>query len=436
MQRVPTTAKMAAPRAYTATLSRLPAGMALFKSLHVRLRADQLSPLSRLLHAGARACCASAAPEAEFTAAVTPQDPRDITANEPRAIFRTAQADPALHSESHAGRFYTISPSDLATVFPHGLPRRFYQQMRTFQEASLMVRPPALELIALLKGSDLSLPVVRYVIYGKKGTGKSMTLCHAVHYCASQGWMVLHVPDAHQWLKDVRQLMPSAFRPGRVDTPMQAVSWLGHFRTTNERLLKQMTTRSSYSWSKRESTEQGRPLLEMIELGLLRPKVASDVVGALFKELKQQSAAMAQPLLVAVDSVNALWGRTSLRNEDRSIVNVEDVTLLRNLKKFVLNDWSNGAMVSTVTQTGSLYTNRLSYFPQELLGKDGFDLLDPFVPVQVNDYSELEFESCYQYYLERKWLQHEKSRTEEGRQELIFLSNRNPSLFERISTFL
>lgn len=30
------------------------------------------------------------------------------------------------------------------------------------------------------------------------------------------------------------------------------------------------------------------------------------------------------------------------------------------------------------------------------------------MPIQVLDYTEQEFESCYQYYMERKWLQHEK----------------------------
>lgn len=30
---------------------------------------------------------------------------------------------------------------------------------------------------------------------GEKGTGKTMTLCHVIHYCARQGWLVLHIPD-------------------------------------------------------------------------------------------------------------------------------------------------------------------------------------------------------------------------------------------------
>lgn len=40
--------------------------------------------------------------------------------------------------------------------------------------------------------------------------------------------------------------------------------------------------------------------------------------------------------------------------------------------------------------------------------QEGFDALDPFVPIPVPNYSPREFESCYQYYLQRKWLQNEK----------------------------
>ena len=39
----------------------------------------------------------------------------------------------------------------------------------------------------------------------------------------------------------------------------------------------------------------------------------------------------------------------------------------------------------------------------------GFDCMDPFIPLSVPNYSEKEFESCYQYYLDRRWLQHPQS---------------------------
>lgn len=51
-------------------------------------------------------------------------------------------------------------------------------------------------------------------------------------------------------------------------------------------------------------------------------KSSSDVVGAVMKELRQQSG---QPgsdfrLAVAVDSVNALWGRSTIKKENKSAV--------------------------------------------------------------------------------------------------------------------
>ncbi|KAK6285212.1 hypothetical protein J4Q44_G00389610 [Coregonus suidteri] len=70
------------------------------------------------------------------------------------------------------------------------------------------------------------------------------------------------------------------------------------------------------------------------------------------------------------------------------------------------NDWCGGEVIAILSQTGSLYTPNSAYLPQELLGEEGFDSMDPFVPVPVSNYSEKEFESCYLYYLDSHWLQH------------------------------
>lgn len=54
--------------------------------------------------------------------------------------------------------------------------------------------------------------------------------------------------------------------------------------------------------------------------GLARVRSSSDAVGVVLRELKQQSHRGSFRLLVAVDGVNALWGRTTLRKEDKSPV--------------------------------------------------------------------------------------------------------------------
>lgn len=311
-------------------------------------------------------------------------------------------------------------------------------QVKTFNEGCVMVRKPALEVISYLKNTDSSKPALRYLFYGLKGSGKTISLCHTVHFCYTQGWLVLHIPDAHLWVKNCKELLPSSYNASRFDQPLQATDWLRNFRTTNEHFLSKIKTRQRYVWTKREFTEEGRPLGELVDQGISRVKSSSDVVGAVMKELRLQSG---QPdagfrLAVAVDGVNALWGRSTIKKEDKSAVSPEELTLVYNLRKLMRNDWNGGAIITTLSQTGSLYTPGSAYLPQELLGEEGFDSLDPFVPVPVSNYSEKEFESCYLYYQDRHWLQHPQSRTEEGKKEIIFLSNRNPSMLERLCASL
>uniref|UniRef100_A0A671PS20 Small ribosomal subunit protein mS29 n=1 Tax=Sinocyclocheilus anshuiensis TaxID=1608454 RepID=A0A671PS20_9TELE len=352
----------------------------------------------------------------------------------------TAHLLPTYHSEGHTGQYYMLPPAHIQKLFPYGLPPRFQLQIKTFNEGCVMVRPPALELISYLKRADYSKPPLRYVLHGDIGTGKTMSLCHVLHYCYTQGWLIVHIPDAHLWIKNCKELLPSSSRPSRFDQPIQASQWLKNFKITNERFLSKVQL-DRYVWTKRESTKKGQPLGELIDQGVNRMKSSSDVVGAVLRELRLQAGGTTEgegafKLTVAVDGVNALWGKTSLKKEDRTMCEPEELTLIHNLRKMMKNNWSGGAILTALSQTGSVFKPRSAYLPNELLGEEGFDSMEPFVPVSVSNYNEKEFESCYLYYLDRSWLQHPHSRSEEGKKELIFLCNKNPSILERLCAAL
>jgi hypothetical protein len=35
---------------------------------------------------------------------------------------------------------------------------------------------------------------------GEKGTGKTLSLCHVIHFCAKHDWLILHIPDGKNLL--------------------------------------------------------------------------------------------------------------------------------------------------------------------------------------------------------------------------------------------
>lgn len=73
-------------------------------------------------------------------------------------------------------------------------------QVETLLECSIMVRRPYIDMVNCLKHTNADAPVVRYVLYGPYGTGKSVTLWQAAHWAHANGWIVCHIPLGKCWL--------------------------------------------------------------------------------------------------------------------------------------------------------------------------------------------------------------------------------------------
>lgn len=346
--------------------------------------------------------------------------------------FRTTEASPVQHNENQIGLFYTVNPDICKQLYSHGgLPKSFLKQTKTFTETTLMVRRPALELIQCISESDLNQPAIRYVLYGEKGSGKSLTVAHLLHYAHEAGFLIVHVPWVSEWLRRIprhKEMSNSQSREGFVDLPLDAAAWLLHFKTQNQALLKndQLKLSKEYVWSKREKTEAGTPLAELVEHGINRVKYASDVVDALVGEIKLLSNSKICKTFVAVDGFNSFfYPLTRLNTPTKKKVAPEEVTLTSSFLDLTKNDWTNGVILLTVDQLAVPDDHQESYLPRYLLYKKGFEHLDPFVPVQVGRYTEKEFLSCASYYRDRLWLRGPP----EIETELKFTSSYNPYNF-------
>ncbi|KAL1243623.1 Small ribosomal subunit protein [Trichinella spiralis] len=242
---------------------------------------------------------------------------------------------------------------------------------------------------------------------------KTTTLCQALHWAYMNDFIVCHVPFARKWIHNFKEVSISTWKSGRIDMPLDAAAWLEVFKRRNEARIRAlgMKTSKDYVWGARDSTKCDEPLMSVVELGIARPKFATDCVGVLLKELKLNATNEKCKLFVSVDCVNSFFTLSRVKRADKTFAEASCLSLVHAFKKMLKNDWNNGIVV-------------------------GFELLEPFVPIHIEKYTEAEARSYIEYMIAKNWIQHEKARREEGQLELMHLSDFNPLLLDKLCAFM
>lgn len=344
----------------------------------------------------------------------------------PVVDFRTSQSNPSNHTENHIGRLYTIDPALRKTVFHRtAIPKTLNENWKTFVEMSLMIREPAVQVINILNKTDYSKPVNRFVFYGEIGLGKTSQLLHLIHYGYVNNFIIVHIPWLPNWYRRFKEKSNSFTKEGMIDLNVDAATWLIHFKTQNGELLKKLDLKCSkeYVWSQREVTPAGSSLLELIEHGINRVKYATDTLTVLIEEIKAQSTEGKCRTMVAIDGYNAFFmDRTKIKFDSRVIAKPEDITITHPFLSITKADWCNGVCLLVVDKRASFKEHRESPLPKYQLQRKGFEHLDPFIPINVEKYNDIEFTNMVDYYVDRKWISNLSPGVDE---ELKLLSGRN-----------
>ncbi|XP_068228925.1 small ribosomal subunit protein mS29 [Palaemon carinicauda] len=342
---------------------------------------------------------------------------------------RTSVQSPSLHTRDHLGLWYTLEPTLVKRVFGGGgLPKKYEKLCGTFGETSLMVREPALTVIDLLKRSNLEMPPNKFFFYGRDGVGKTLSVAHVTHFLVEDGWVLLHIPWLPNWRRRFKEVKASTSNPGSFDHPVDASTWLQHFRHQNVELLKELeiTTSEQYTWSRRETTEAGSPISMLIEHGINRSRYASDVVVAVVAELKKCATEGRCKVAVVVDGINSFFCTSSRYKVDAVYVEPQRFTLFKAFMPCFDKDWKNGCIVGSIDLRANDGKIRGSHLPHYLLQKTGWETLDPFVPIPVEDYDDREMRSIIDYYVDHEWLQNINGPLDLARRELAGLTSHNP----------
>ncbi|KAH9412894.1 28S ribosomal protein S29, mitochondrial [Dermatophagoides pteronyssinus] len=344
-----------------------------------------------------------------------------------RAFFRTDLSNPAEHNDLHHGLFYRI-PNDIANrlFLLGGFDKLQQETLKVFQETAIMIRKPALEVIDYLRRTDFTKPPNSYVLYGPIGSGKTFSLNHILHYGFMEKFILINCTRPTDWINWPQEQAQSTTKVKRIDTPLDAAIWLQTFKAQNMTILDELklTSLNRYTWSQREHTEPGDPIQSIIEHGINRINHASDCMAVLLKELKLNSAKGNCRLMVVVDKANAFYEPSRLRFPDRTFATVDDITIARAFKKLFRKDWQNGAIVASVCKKLVVPYRLLSIsgIPKKENDRDRtYKQWGPFNVKHLSDYPKSLLTDQ-----DRQWLQRPISKTDDGQNEIRFLSGMNP----------
>ncbi|MFH4982826.1 hypothetical protein AB6A40_009535 [Gnathostoma spinigerum] len=134
------------------------------------------------------------------------------------------------------GCIYKVPDEDVNNLLlRENLPSVFAKQLTTLRECAWLCRKPLIEIKNCLRIVNCDTPNLRIVLWGKFGSGKTITLYQALHYAYSKEWIIFCVRSAMYLTRRAKEIQMSSYRSGRIDCPHQAVQLLQKFKTNNAR---------------------------------------------------------------------------------------------------------------------------------------------------------------------------------------------------------
>ena len=326
--------------------------------------------------------------------------------------------------------------------------RRITERNQALNEHTFMVRKPYVETLQYLRQIDWAQQDnLRFVLWGKLGTGKSITLSQIHHFAFNSNFMVVNFHDIRNMLSNNKESVESSYKKNRWDFPVETKALLTEFQYYNQDKMDGLVTHKEYKWSDMESSEPGVPLSDIIDLGLARPRFAADCFNVLLKELKLniQKGWNKHPLMVIVDGINVIFQertfvtKTMSRRKNHKTIDSrflkvmacspDELSLIVAIKHLLRPDYKNSCVVSSVDHNLNMnldrprtrpkprhhhnhWWQRKSFqmgpdidavdYPFDLLGNHGWEHMHPFIPIETGNYDREEMDAMIDYYVDKR----------------------------------
>ncbi|CAD0111249.1 unnamed protein product, partial [Aureobasidium uvarum] len=222
-----------------------------------------------------------------------------------------------------------------------------------FRRPATLVRKETAELAGLMKDVEANKTSVRRVIYGERGSGKSVLALQAKAMALLKGWIVVHIPE--ELILGNSSYAPSS-EPGIYNQPHFTAALLGQIAKANHTVLSKLRLSQQHELS--IPVQSNISLDRFAMMGAQDPEIACEIYNALWTELtaaSQEGEGLARPPVVfTVDSIAHVMRDSAYMDPEVQPIHAHDLAIVNHFFKLLSGKQAlaNGGMVFA-TDSGS-----------------------------------------------------------------------------------
>ncbi|KAJ5242538.1 uncharacterized protein N7469_000865 [Penicillium citrinum] len=204
--------------------------------------------------------------------------------------------------------------------------------------------------------------VVKKVVTGMKGSGKTVHLLQAMSMAFLKKWVVVTVPEARELVSGDTAYVPvEGSKPTQYIQPGATSALLMRTVEANREVLSSLKVSQKHEIAGLKPTSS---LEDLAKLGFQDPAVAWPVFKALWTELTATAAAPGMekdfqprpPMLVAVDGLAHWMQNSAYRDVDFNLIHAHDLIFVKHFLSLLRNgqaELKNGGMLLYATSTSN-----------------------------------------------------------------------------------